>query len=70
MRTNVDLDDSLVEEAFQLTNVRTKKELLHLALQELIRVYKKRNLLDLAGKIQFCDDYDHKTLRSMSDAAD
>ena len=52
MRTNVELDDALVEEAFRLTNVRTKKELLHLALQELIRFQKKKNLLDLAGKAE------------------
>jgi Arc/MetJ family transcription regulator len=51
MRTNIELDDGLVEEAFRLTNVRTKKELIHLALQELIRVRKKRNLLDLSGQI-------------------
>ncbi|WP_339374707.1 type II toxin-antitoxin system VapB family antitoxin [Picosynechococcus sp. PCC 7117] len=40
MRTNVELDDQLVEEAFRLTNVRTKKELMHLALQALIKVRK------------------------------
>jgi Arc/MetJ family transcription regulator len=63
MRTNIELDDGLVEEAFRLTNVRTKKELIHLALQELIRVRKKRNLLDLSGQIQFTPDYDYKALR-------
>lgn len=63
MRTNIDLDEALVEEAFHLTNVRTKKELLHLALKELICSRKKKNLLDLAGKIQFRDDYDPKALR-------
>ena len=70
MRTNVELDDALLEEAFRLTNVRTKKELLHLALQELIRIRKKKNLLDLAGKIQFRDDYDHKVLRETRHADD
>lgn len=70
MRTNVELDDTLVEEAFRLTNVRTKKELLHLALQELIRSQKKKNLLDLAGKIEFYDDYDPKALRTNRHVAD
>ncbi len=70
MRTNIDLDDALVEEAFRLTNVRTKKELVHLALQELIRSKKKKNLLDLAGQIQFSDDYDYKALREMRNVAD
>jgi Arc/MetJ family transcription regulator len=68
MRTNIDLDDALVAEAFRLTDVLTKKELLHLALQELIRARKKKNLLDLAGKIQF--DKDYKALRNTHHLAD
>jgi Arc/MetJ family transcription regulator len=70
MRTNIDLDERLMEEAFRLTNVRTKKELLHLALQELIRTRQKKNLLDLAGKIEFQPNYDHKALRENRHAAD
>lgn len=69
MRTNIELDDGLVEEAFRLTNVRTKKELIHLALQELIRSRKKRNLLDLSGQIQFVPDYDYKALRENRDVS-
>jgi Arc/MetJ family transcription regulator len=70
MRTNVDLDDTLVEEAFRLTTATTKKELLNQALQALIQSRKKKNLLDLAGKIQFADDYDYKALRATRHAAD
>ena len=66
MRTNIDLDDLLMQEAFALTGVRTKKELVHLALNELIRVRKKKSLLDLSGKIQFRREYDHKALRELS----
>ncbi|WP_373480811.1 type II toxin-antitoxin system VapB family antitoxin [Geminocystis sp.] len=64
MRTNIDLEDTLVEEAFRLTNVRTKKELVNLALKELIRSRKKLNLLDLSGKIDLREDYDYSQLRS------
>ncbi|NJM76146.1 MAG: type II toxin-antitoxin system VapB family antitoxin [Acaryochloridaceae cyanobacterium RU_4_10] len=70
MRTNVDLDDTLVEEAFRLTTAKTKKELLNQALQALIQTRKKKNLLDLAGKIQFADDYDYKALRANRHAVD
>jgi len=70
MRTNVELDDALVEEAFQLTSARTKKDLLNLALKELIRSRKKKSLLDLAGKVQFHDNYDYKALRATRHAAD
>ncbi|MDS3859636.1 type II toxin-antitoxin system VapB family antitoxin [Thermosynechococcaceae cyanobacterium BACA0444] len=64
MKTNIDLDEELVAEAFRLTQVRTKKELVNLALKELIRSRKKLNLLDLSGQIEFAPDYDYKSLRA------
>lgn len=64
MRTNIELDDVLMAEAFRLTAAKTKKELIHQALKTLIQSRKKKNLLDLAGKIQLRDDYDHKELRN------
>jgi Arc/MetJ family transcription regulator len=63
MRTNVVLDDELVRQAFALTGARTKKDLLHLALSELVRIRRKRDLLDLAGRLRFRDDFDWKALR-------
>jgi Arc/MetJ family transcription regulator len=63
MRTNIEIDDELMKEAFKLTNVRTKKELVHLALMEFVKAKKKKDLLELSGKIQFHEGYDHKTLR-------
>lgn len=57
MKTNVELDDALVAEAFRLTAVHTETELLNLALQALIKAEKKRNLLDLSGQIQFDPDF-------------
>lgn len=63
MRTNIEIDDDLMEEAFKLTNARTKKELVHLALIEFIKAKKKKDLLELSGKIQFHDNYDYKALR-------
>ena len=65
MRTNIVLDDALVSEAFALTGVHTKKELVNLALRELIAQRKKKDLLDLAGKLEFVDGFDHKALREM-----
>ncbi len=63
MRTNIDIDDALIEEVMRAANVKTKKEAVHLALQEFLKVKKKKNLFDLAGKVEFEDDYDHKALR-------
>ena len=64
MRTNIEIDDKLMEEAFSLTNVRTKKELVHLALQELIKAKKKKDLFELSGKIKFHEGYDYKSMRA------
>ena len=69
MRTNIVLDDELVREAFSLTGVRTKRELVRLALEELIRRHRKRDLTELAGRIRLRDDFDHKALRRARDGA-
>jgi Arc/MetJ family transcription regulator len=52
MRTNVEIDDRLIEEAQRLTGLKTKREVLDAALRVLIRV-EKANILDLAGKVQW-----------------
>ncbi len=63
MQITLNLDESLLNEAFQLTNLTTQEELVNLALQELVRSRRQKNLLDLAGQIQFTEDFDHKALR-------
>ncbi len=63
MRTNVVLDDKLVEEALKLGHKRTKKELIHDALKEYVDTRKRLDLTDLAGKVRFRKDYDYKSMR-------
>ncbi len=70
MRANVVLDDSLVNEALSLTGVSTKRELLTLALRELVARRKQKDLLDLAGQLEFADDFDHKALRELRHGLD
>ncbi len=65
MRTNIVLDEGLVQEAFRLTDARTKRELVQMALEELIRVRRKRNLAELAGQIELREDFDHKAMRDV-----
>ncbi len=66
MRTNVVLNDELVAEAFALTGVETEKELIDLALCELVRVRRKKDLSELAGRVSLRDDFDHKAMRATS----
>jgi len=63
MRTNIVIDDSLLEEAFSLSRSRTKKGVIHEALTEFIRLKKKKDLTELAGTIKFYKDFNHKELR-------
>jgi len=65
MRTNVVLNDKLVEEAFKYSEtIGTKRELLETALQEYVATRKRRNIKDLKGKISFKSDYDYKAMRN------
>jgi len=61
MRTNIVLNDELVDEAFKLSQtVTTKKELIEMALMEYVNNRKRKNIRELKGKIRFRDDYDYK----------
>lgn len=70
MQVTLNLDESLINEALKLTNLSTQEELVNLALVELVRSRRKKNLLDLAGQIQFTKDFDYKDLRETRHAAD
>jgi Arc/MetJ family transcription regulator len=63
MRTNIVIDDALLEEAFSVSRSKTKKEVIHEALREFVRLKKRRDLTDLAGRLSFSPGFDHKALR-------
>lgn len=63
MRTNIDLDETLVEQAFQYAKVETKRDLVHLALTEFVRNHSRKDIRELRGKVAFAPGYDHKALR-------
>jgi Arc/MetJ family transcription regulator len=63
MRTNIDLDDTLVDEAMKVSGAKTKKEVVDLALRALIKSRVKKDLLDLVGQIDIDPDFDHKKAR-------
>ncbi|GAB4535144.1 MAG: type II toxin-antitoxin system VapB family antitoxin [Pleurocapsa sp.] len=64
MRTNIELDDRLVEQAFAVTGLRTKKELVNFALKELVKSRSPRDLLDLAGQIEFTEEFNTDAVRT------
>ena len=62
VRTNIVLDEDLVAEAQSITGIATKREVVDFALRELVRQRRHGNLniLDLAGCIDFDDDFEPK----------
>ena len=70
MRTNVVPDDDLVQQAFALTSIRTRRALVHLAPSELVRRRRKKDLLDLSGKVKRRPDFDHRAMRRIHDDPD
>ena len=51
MRTNIDIDDKLLKEAMKYAKLSSKKELINHALDEYIRLQKRKKLMALKGKI-------------------
>jgi len=64
MRTNIVLDDELVEEAFRHTEVRTKRALVQQALREFVEQHRRMDIRELRGKVRIAENYDYKALRS------
>jgi len=53
MRTNIVLDDKLVEKGMNYTGIRTKKDLVDFALIELIRRKERKKILGVKGKLRW-----------------
>ena len=63
MRTNIVLNEELVEEAMRLSNAHTKKEVVDMALQYFVAYLKRRNIKTLFGKVKW--DGDLKKMREL-----
>lgn len=53
MRTNIEIDEKLMEEILQKTSIKTKKEAVDIALREFLRKIKLQELADLRGKMKW-----------------
>mgnify|MGYP000991841328 CR=1 FL=1 len=58
MRTTLDLNDVLIDEAMKITGEKTKTSVIHRALADMIRREKTLKLLDYAGKVDISIDLD------------
>ena len=58
MRTTIFLDDNLLKRAQQLTGIRTKRELIDVALRTLVHLYEQPSARNLRGQLHWEGDLD------------
>ena len=58
MRTNIVIDDKLMQDTLRATGLKTKREVVELALQTLLRLKKQEDIRQLRGKIKWEGDLD------------
>lgn len=56
MRTNVEIDDAVLNEVRRLTGARTKREAIDLALRELVARHRRFDILSLRGDVRWEGD--------------
>ena len=58
MRTNIEIDDSLMTEALQLTGLKTKRETVELGLKTLVQLRRQEAIRQYRGKLKWQGDLD------------
>jgi Arc/MetJ family transcription regulator len=58
--TNLSIDDRLLEQAMQVSGLRTKKDAVNQALKEFVQRRKQREITALFGQFPQDSDYDYK----------
>ena len=58
MRTNIVIDDDLLEDAIRATGAKTKREVVELGLAALVRLKEQEEIRGLRGKLRWTGDLD------------
>lgn len=58
MRTNIDIDENLMEKALRYSKGKTKKEIINTALSEHVKYLMRLNLVSLQGKVKWVGNLD------------
>ena len=58
MRTNIDIDDKLMNDVLKATGLKTKKDAVELGLKTLIRLKKQEKIRSFRGKLHWTGDLD------------
>lgn len=52
-RTNIELNDKILKDALRLTRIKTKKDVVNYALEELVKKLRRKKILELEGKVKW-----------------
>jgi Arc/MetJ family transcription regulator len=63
MNTNIFIDNDLMTQAIDLSEEKTQKDIIDIALREYVAKRRTKSLAQLKGKIEFADGYNYKELR-------
>jgi len=63
MPSNLAINDELLTSAYRISGLKTKRETVDLALEEFIQKRKRREAMELFGKIDFNKDWSPKKAR-------
>lgn len=58
MRTNIDIDDKLMNDVLKSTGLKTKKDAVELGLKTLIRLKKQESIKKFRGQLAWTGDLD------------
>ena len=58
MRTNIVIDDKLMKETLRATGLKTKREVVELGLQTLLRLRRQESIRQFRGKLKWQGDLD------------
>jgi hypothetical protein len=63
MDTNLAINETLLEQAFHVSGLRTEDETVNLALEEFIKRRALEDIISLFNTVEYDNDYDYKRLR-------
>ena len=58
MRTNIEIDNKLMNEAIKISGLKTKKETVELGLKTLVRLKKQENIRRFRGRLEWAGNLD------------
>ena len=63
MRTNIEIDDELLQEALRVSGLKTKRAVVEAGLRMLLRLQRQEDILNLVGKVHWEGSLDESRQR-------